>query len=200
MTDLTPPPQLTPDEIGRFTALCAELEEAAENNDGDRAAAILGRIREVHPLLSKFMAEGIVEKGFANLSERMGQDDLRAYAIVRDLQAKFVACAPEAPVTDATTATEADSRGTVWAVTAETPEEWDGDADMPPETFVRVDDIAALAAVHRAAGATVEMGWPFGSDGTGIPIYMHVWIRGGGGDGADGIVTYRRANPGESDL
>lgn len=85
----TPPPQLTPDDIGRFTALCTELEDATEDRDGDRAATILERIREIHPLLSQFMAEGIAETGFAKLSERMGQDDPQAYAIVRDLEAKF---------------------------------------------------------------------------------------------------------------
>lgn len=84
----TPPPQLSPDEIGRFTALCDELEDAAEDNDGDRAALILERIHEIHPLLSQFMAEGIVEQGFANLSERMGADDPQAYAITRDLIGK----------------------------------------------------------------------------------------------------------------
>lgn len=85
----TPPPQLTPDEIGQFTALCAELEDAAGDCDGDRAALILRRIADIHPALSQFMAEGIVEHGFASLSQRMGQGDPKAYAIVADMQAKF---------------------------------------------------------------------------------------------------------------
>lgn len=85
----TPPPQLTPDQVGQFTALCAELEGAAEDRDGARAAGILESIRQIHPLLSRFMAEGIVEQGFANLSERMGEGDAQAYAIVRDMNARF---------------------------------------------------------------------------------------------------------------
>jgi len=107
------------------------------------------------------------------------------------------ACAPEAPATEVTTATETGSRGIVWAVTAETFGETDTDtatASEPSETFVRVDDITALVTVHRAAGASVEVTWPFGSDGTGIPTYVHVYVDG------RGVVTYRRANPGESDL
>jgi len=104
-------------------------------------------------------------------------------------------CAPEEPAPAVTTATETASRGTVWAVTAETFGETDTDAATEsPETFVRLDDITALVAVHRAAGASVEITWPFGSDGTGIPTYVHVYVDG------RGVVTYRRANPGESDL
>ena len=84
----TPPPQLTAEQISQFSALCDELQDAAEDHDGDRAANILESIREIHPLLSKFMAEGIVETGFANLAKRMGDGDPAAYSIVRELEAK----------------------------------------------------------------------------------------------------------------
>lgn len=103
-------------------------------------------------------------------------------------------CAPEAPVTEATTATETGSRGIVWAVTGEVFKEVGTPGPVIPETFVRVDDIAALITVHRAAGASVEVSFPFGSDGTGIPTYVHVYV------GDAGTITYRRTNPGESDL
>lgn len=85
----TPPPQLTTAQITEFTALCTELEDAAGDCDGDRAALILQRIGDIHPLLSRFMAEGIVEHGFASLARRMGDDDPKAYAIVRDMADKF---------------------------------------------------------------------------------------------------------------
>ncbi len=101
-----------------------------------------------------------------------------------------VDCAPE--LADATD-TETTSRGTVWAVTAETFGKADTDP-VTPATFIRIDDITALVTVHRAAGATVEISHPFGSDGAGVPTYVHVYA------GDTGVITYRRANPGESDL
>ena len=95
-----------------------------------------------------------------------------------------VACAPEPLVSDAGTAE------TVWSVTAES---FDG-ADVPAETFVRISDMNALIIAHRAAGASVEVSWPFGSDGTESPTYVHFYV------GDSGVVTFRRANPGEGSV
>jgi hypothetical protein len=94
-----------------------------------------------------------------------------------------IACAPELPTDNVGTA------GTVWSVTAES---FDGtDSPMPAETFVVISDMDALIKAHRAAGASVEVSWPFGSDGTETPTYVHVYVDG------RGVTTFRRANPGE---
>jgi hypothetical protein len=86
----TPPPSLSPEAKAHLVALCAELEDAAGNRDGDRAVAILRRISvEVHPEVGRFMADGLAESGFARLARRMGEDDPVAYGIVRDLIAEF---------------------------------------------------------------------------------------------------------------
>ena len=84
----TPPPNLTPEAKAHLVALCAELEDAA--HDGDWTVRILERIgTEVHPAVAQFMAEGLVEDGFAPLSERMGAGDPTAYTTVAGLVAKF---------------------------------------------------------------------------------------------------------------
>jgi hypothetical protein len=94
-----------------------------------------------------------------------------------------IACAPELPADNVGTP------GAIWSVTAES---FDGtDTPMPAETFVVISDMDALIKAHRAAGASVEVSWPFGSDGTETPTYVHVYVDG------RGVVTFRRANPGE---
>lgn len=94
-----------------------------------------------------------------------------------------IACAPELPADTAGTV------GTVWSVTAES---FDAtDTPMPAETFVVISDMDALIKAHRAAGTSVEVSWPFGSDGTETPTYVHVYADG------RGVTTFRRANPGE---
>jgi hypothetical protein len=86
----TPPPSLTPEAKAHLIALCAELEDAAGDRDGDRAVAILHRIgSEVSPEVGRFMADGLAESGFARLAQRMGEDDPVAYGIVRDLITQF---------------------------------------------------------------------------------------------------------------
>ncbi|MFL6115607.1 MAG: hypothetical protein ACJ786_30305 [Catenulispora sp.] len=86
----TPPPQITPEAKARLLELCAELEDAADHRDGDRAVAILHRIStEVSPEVGRFMSEGLAESGFARLSRQMGENDPVAYGILRDLMAEF---------------------------------------------------------------------------------------------------------------
>jgi hypothetical protein len=81
--------------------------------------------------------------------------------------------------------------GTAWIVTAESFEGSDAEAQMPIETLINISDMDALIKMHRAAGASVEVSWPFGSDGTGTPTYVHVYVDG------RGVVSFRRANPDE---
>ncbi len=95
-----------------------------------------------------------------------------------------IACAPEPLISNA------DNTETVWSVTAES---FDGtDTPMPAETFISISNMDALIKAHRAAGTSVEVSWPFGSDGTESPTYVHVYADG------RGVTTFRRANPGES--
>lgn len=83
------PPALTPEAKAHLMALCAELEDAAGNRDGDRAVEILHRISaEVSPEVGRFMTEGLAEAGFARLAARMGEDDPVAYGIMRELMAE----------------------------------------------------------------------------------------------------------------
>jgi hypothetical protein len=81
-------PELPPDAEQLFLALCAELEQARQDCDGQRGVEILRRIAaEVHPEAARIIAEGLAAGGFAVLSERMGAGDPEAYATVRELMA-----------------------------------------------------------------------------------------------------------------
>jgi hypothetical protein len=92
-----------------------------------------------------------------------------------------VSAYPPVPVAD----------GTAWIVTAESFEGSDAGAQMPAETLINISDMDALIKMHRAAGASVEVSWPFGSDGTSSPTYVHVYVDG------RGVTSFRRANPDE---
>lgn len=82
-----------------------------------------------------------------------------------------------------------------WIVTAESFEGLDTaeseEVRTPAETLINISDMDALIKMHRAAGASVEVTWPFGSDGSESPTYVHIYADG------RGVVTFRRANQGE---
>lgn len=89
MTEKTPP-ELTPQARARLMELFAELEDAAGNNDGNRAVEILKQVStEVHPDIAEFMMDGLIDAGFATLSTRMGAGDSHAYKVLRDMIAKY---------------------------------------------------------------------------------------------------------------
>lgn len=92
------PPELTPQARARLMELIAELEDAADNGDGNRGVEVLKRISaEVHPDIAEFMMDGLIDSGFARLSKRIGDDDPQAYTILRDMIAKFGPVAEQVP-------------------------------------------------------------------------------------------------------